>query len=116
MPLRRASAIFLLVSMAALGTGLLGRLHAAVHPGEHAGRLAATSCDDAPSHPGHHREDHADCRIDLLLKAPVTSVASVPTLVLVGLFVGFLTLLSQALVSARVPSRLDCRGPPARLD
>ena len=113
MTLRRAAAILLLASVGALGTGLFGRLHAAVHPHERAGRLPSTACADGPDHHPHDPEDDSDCRIDLLLKAPVTSFSSVPVLVLVGLFVAFLTLLSQPLVSTRVPSRLDCRGPPA---
>ena len=113
MTLRRAAVILLLVSMGALGTGLLGQLHAAVHPGERAGRLIAASCPDEAGHPGHEGEEHSHCRLDLLLKAPVTSYASVQTLVFAGPFVEFLTIPARPLISARVPCRLDCRGPPA---
>jgi hypothetical protein len=36
----------------------------------------------------------------------------VPTLICLGLFVAFLTLLDKPLISRPVPVRIDCRGPP----
>ena len=91
---RRAVAIVLLLSIGALGTGLMERLHESVH--RH----------------GRHADD-SHCQLDVLLRAPTLSDGPAPALVRAGYFVAFVTLTARPLVSARIPPRLDCRGPPA---
>ena len=104
--MRRAASILLLLSITALDTGLMGRLHRAVHHhGDHAS--PPVSPEDA-----RHDADGPQCQLDVILRAPALSFGTVPTLVYRGVAVAFLTLLAPPLVSARIPPRLDCRGPP----
>lgn len=57
--------------------------------------------------------DETNCELHALLNLPLLPPALVVVLILLGLLVAFLTLLPHALVSGRVPMRIDCRGPPA---
>jgi hypothetical protein len=101
---RRWPAIVLLVGFLALGIGLLENLHLRTHLLE----SAATRLDRNSSN--HHAAD--DCDLCLTLHLPVLSAGWVPLLVCLGLFVAFLTLLSQRVAPQRVALRIACRGPP----
>jgi len=57
--------------------------------------------------------DESNCDFHAMLRAPMTADAWAPLLVLAGVFVAFLTLLSEPLAGQGARVRLDCRGPPA---
>jgi hypothetical protein len=107
---RRFTSIFLLGSFLFLGSGLLERVHNLVH--EHQDAAAAHRQHGSETPPPH---DETDCFLHGLLRAPVMSVGWVPVLVFLGLFVAFVSELADRPTLAKLPSRLDCRGPPARL-
>ncbi len=116
----RVASILLLLAFALLGTGSLQRLHDM----DHAIRDRAADAADA-SHAGHHHHHHGhdeepvaplhgdwDCHLHAVLNGPLVSASAVPALILLGLFVAFLTLLRSLPVSRLAAMRLDCRGPP----
>ena len=108
-PVRRLPAILLLITFAALGSGLLEGLHLRTHLRERAtARLASPSVDQ--SDPDSH--DASACEFCARLHLPRVSTGWVPVLVCLGLFVAFLTQLSPRLDAQRVIFRPDCRGPP----
>lgn len=113
-PLRRAAAILLLLAFTGLGTGLLERLHDVAHAHD-AAADAGPACPE-PADPHHHHRPHdagdTDCRLYASLKAPLLSSVTVPLLVRLGPCAGMPAPPVRPLVSFRIPSRLDCRGPP----
>ncbi len=117
--LRRVAPILLLVAFTLLGTGTLGYVHDLAHAIED--RAAAHS--HHPGH-GHHHGDGEDhdhppvhneltCALHAMLRGPLVASTAVPVLILLGLFVAFLTQLTPVVVSVRPACRLDCRGPPS---
>jgi hypothetical protein len=107
---RRFASILLLASFLVLGSGLLERVHNLVH--EHQDAAVHSHEGSAPAPTSH---DETDCFLHSLLRAPVMSAGWVPLLVCLGLFVAFLTQLADWPTLPKLLSRLDCRGPPARL-
>jgi hypothetical protein len=94
---RRATGILLIAALLALGSGALLHLHNdAAHAGE-----------------GPHDESH--CLVHAMMRGPMLSDGATSTLVCLGLFVAFLTMLVIEPASRQAILRLDCRGPPARL-
>ena len=61
----------------------------------------------------HH--DEANCLLHALMRAPVLMDGTTPVLICLGLFVAFLTMLASQPAAQKFFTRLDCRGPPARL-
>jgi hypothetical protein len=109
----RLPAILLLLCFVALGSGVLEFLHNQQHEQEDAAQLAAAQAagvTDLPK-PVH---DESNCAIHAQLHLPAIAAGWVPLLILLGLFVAFLSLLTPALHSQRTPLRIACRGPPAR--
>ena len=105
--LKRLSAIFLLLSVTALGTGALRF----VHELEHALHGHAHADDAGRETPPSH--DESSCAIHALLKLPMLPGAWLPLLVCLGLFVAFLSMLSPPpLRSRRLLLVFDPRGPP----
>jgi hypothetical protein len=96
---RRFVVILVLASLGLLATGGAHFIH--VHQHEH---------EDA-NHSGGH--DESTCILHLQLRAPLILDAAVPLLVLVGLFIAFLTLLPLQRIAQVVHTRISCRGPPA---
>lgn len=94
-----------------MSSGLMGYLH---HHLEHeqGARLQTPgkSWSQAPSEPGH---DESRCAICMALHAPVLSAGYTPVLVLLGLFVAFLTQLPRSFTSVRLLLTLESRGPPS---
>jgi hypothetical protein len=68
---------------------------------------------DANAGEAHHNE--ANCLLHALMKGPMLDTGSTATLVCLGLFVAFLTMLTSQPAAQRFLTRLDCRGPPALL-
>jgi len=113
--MRRLGAIVLAACFAALGTGVLRYAHDAAHAyadarGADARGADARGADESAPAPQH---DETNCDLHALLKAPLVHAGAVPLLVLLGLFVAFLTLLAPQPVTVRLIRRIDCRGPPA---
>jgi hypothetical protein len=102
---RYFAGILLLITFGATGSGALARLHdfAHSHQDHHQGHSHG---HDAPAH------DETNCDLHAMLRAPVMAGTTVPLLILLGLFAAFLTQLAPRLDGQRVPTRLDCRGPP----
>ena len=94
--MRRATGIFLIGVLLAVGSG--GMLH--IH-------------NEAHSADGQHDESH--CLLHAMMRGPMMSQGATPTLVCLGLFVAFLTMLVIEPASRQLIARLDCRGPPAPL-
>src|SRR5687768_15998863 len=106
--MRRFSAILLLLSVAALGSGALRY----VHERAHAAADAHYHCDDGagsehdgPVHAPLH--DESNCFLHAMLKLPMLGAGHVPVLVFVGLFIAFLT---------SMPAPVLCRRPVLLLD
>jgi hypothetical protein len=59
--------------------------------------------------------DESNCFVHAQLHIARILVGWVPLLVLLGLFVAFLTLIAVPLISQRQLFRIDCRGPPISL-
>lgn len=90
---------------------MLEHFHNKDHACEDAALVAEAHAAGLPAPaPAHHNE--TNCFIHALLHLPLMLAGWVPLLVLMGLFVAFLTLLTHPLVSLRIPARLYCRGPP----
>jgi hypothetical protein len=110
--LRRFPSILLVAVFLAIGTGGLEYLHNLDHQRLDSQQADLTTKDGLPSHPSPLPDDN-HCKIHAQLHQPVSVTAWTPLLVLLGLFVAFLTLLAPDPVSHRPLLRLDCRGPPA---
>ena len=95
--MRRAATVTLIMLFAALGSGAMLHVHN----------------DDAAAHAAQHDEEK--CLVHALLGGPMLAEGVTPLLVRLGLFVAFLTMLASQPALAKVLTRLDCRGPPARL-
>jgi hypothetical protein len=96
----------------ALGTGLVERAHNAQHALEDA--LAAKQARADGSHRDQPAPEHDDsnCAFHAQLHLPLIATPIVVLLVCAGLFVAFVTQLAPVPVCTRLPSRVDCRGPP----
>ena len=88
-------------------------LHNQEHAREDAAAAVAAKAAGLPD-PSHDTHDETNCEIHAQLHLPFIAVGWTPLLVLLGLFVAFLTLLAPAMPMRPIPSRLVCRGPPAR--
>jgi hypothetical protein len=104
----RLAPILLLLAFAALGSGLLERLHRQTH-------AAASSLKTSRPHdtaPQERRDDDGACELCLTLHLPVI-LASIPSLLI---FVGFLaashTFFPATPALQRLHSPIDRRGPP----
>ena len=104
--MRRFGASILILTFAALGTGLLLHVHNAAHVAEHA-HVAGNDHHHAPL------DNSRTCDLHGKLTLPMLSAGFTPVLIALGLFVAFLTQLTPAWNSAFAHVRFDCRGPPA---
>jgi hypothetical protein len=102
---RRGTSILIIAAIFLLGSGAIARIHDAAHA-----LHDSTAADDHEDH-RHHDETNCDLHAQLL-NTPVAPAGSVPLLVLLGLFVAFLTQLPQSIERRHVAQRIDCRGPP----
>ena len=110
----RVAALLLSLCFVGLGSGVLRFAHDAAHAHDDARVDAAARAAGLPVDPaGRHAHDESNCDLHALLNAPLLAAQTVPLLVQLGLFVAFLTLLSNPVTRLRLPARIDCRGPPA---
>jgi hypothetical protein len=111
--MRRLSTALLLLCFLGLGSGALRFAHDAAHAWDDARRESAARLAGVPVSPhDHHPHDETNCDLHALLNAPLALAHVTPLLVQLGLFVAFLTLLTTPVARLRLPSRIDCRGPP----
>ena len=110
--MRRISAILLVVAFIGIGSGALSWVHELAHAAEDSRMAAALPTDAGDRGKVPHSENN--CNLHAILRAPLASTHWVPLLVLIGLFVAFVSQLSPSLVSHRLLDRIDCRGPPVR--
>jgi hypothetical protein len=96
-----------------LGTGVLRHWHDAVHALADARALLAATSDTEPHDHQPPIHDASNCDVHAQLAMPLTVDGIVPLLILLGLFVAFLSMVAPEPVHVRPTLRLDCRGPPA---
>ena len=104
--MRRLPAILLLITFAALGSGLVENLHLRTH------QMQDTAADHARPDAPHPGDGDGGCELCANLHVGRISAGWVPILICLGMFVAFLTQLSPRLAPQRVAARIDCRGPP----
>jgi len=109
--MRRFPAIFLTLVFLMLGTGTLEHLHNLQHACEDAIEAAAAKAAHQPVQE-HQEHDENNCAVHAQLHMPTLPVAWVPLLILLGLFVAFLSMLAPRLNPQAQFIRIDCRGPP----
>ncbi|HEY7088402.1 MAG TPA: hypothetical protein VH518_09960 [Tepidisphaeraceae bacterium] len=102
--MKRPLVIFAVAWFLSLGTGAVEYLHNAQHAREDAQR----SRQDPPA-PAH---DESNCPVHAQLHQPLIVAPAVVLLICAGIFVAFISQLAPAFHSLRIPSRIDCRGPP----
>ena len=102
-----------MVAYLALGSGAVERWHNAQHAAEDARIVAAAreSGVPAPQAPLH---DDVNCVTHAQIHLSGLAVGWVPLLILLGLFVAFLTQLPVRVPAIDRLFLLACRGPPAR--
>jgi hypothetical protein len=112
--IRSIASNLLLLTFLSVGTGTLEYLHDLHHEYEdHLVELAALKQGKkAPTAPIH---DESNCFVHAQLHIARLAGGWVPLLVLLGLFVAFLTQIPAPLFSQRQLFRIDCRGPPIAL-
>jgi len=102
---RRAIVIVAVIWFLALGTGAAEYAHNSQHARDDA--KAGHRDHSAPIH------DDSNCPVHAQLHQPLLATPAVVLPICAGLFVAFLTQLAPTYVRTRIPSRIDCRGPPA---
>lgn len=109
----RVTAAILVLAYLALGSGAVERWHNAQHAAEDARVLAAARESGAPL-PQTPFHNDVNCVTHAQIHLSGLAVAWVPLLILLGLFVAFLSQLPVQLPAADRLFVLACRGPPAR--
>ena len=116
----RVPAILLVVALTLLGSGAARYGHERVHAAEDA--VAATAsiahhgCEPGPgdvprpAHPPRH--DASNCLTHAQLAMPLAADGAPPVLLSLGLSTAVPSVIAPRPVHARVPARIDCRGPP----
>ncbi|MBV8781507.1 MAG: hypothetical protein JO353_08930 [Phycisphaerae bacterium] len=110
--MRRLAASWLLLTFLLLGSGVLGYVHNLAHALEDAIEDASHRDDGSPIQHEQHEHDETNCPVHAQLHMPAISVAWTPLLVLLGIWIPFLTQ-GPAVVVLRLHSPcFDSRGPP----
>jgi hypothetical protein len=112
--MRSILSTLLLLTFLCVGTGLMEYLHDLHHEYEDRQQaiIAQKQGKPTPTAPIH---DESNCFVHAQLHIARLPVIWVPLLVLLGLFVAFLTQIAVPLISQRQLLRIDCRGPPIAL-
>jgi hypothetical protein len=109
--LNRVAAIILLICFLGLGSGALNYVHQMQHRREDAIVDAKLRAAGLPVYPHHH--DDSNCELCAQLHMQYVPIHCwTPLLICLGLFIAFLTLIDEPLISRQAPARIDCRGPP----
>ncbi len=111
--MNRLAAVILAFCFLTLGTGAMEYLHNLEHAREDAAEAAIAKATGQPVQEAPHH-DETNCPVHAQLHMPTIPVAWVPLLILLGVFVAFLTMLAPAMTPQPAFVRIDCRGPPIR--
>jgi len=109
----RITAAILVLAYLALGSGAVERWHNAQHAAEDAQLIAAARESGAPV-PQLPFHNDVNCVTHSQIHLSGLAVAWVPLLILLGIFVAFLTQLPVQIPAIERHFALACRGPPAR--
>jgi hypothetical protein len=112
-PVHRIAAVILVFCYLALGSGAVERWHNAQHAAEDAAAIRAAEDAGLPA-PVIPIHDDSNCFVHAQIHLSTMAVAWVPLLILLGVFVAFLTLLPMKVAGVVPQFALACRGPPAR--
>jgi hypothetical protein len=109
---KRLAVMLVLLAIGLLGSGAMEYEHNLEHAAEDRAeaqwlREHHLPTNDIPIH------DESNCDVHGQLHLALYFMQWVPLLVLLGLFIAFLSQLPTPLIRQHVPVRLDCRGPPA---
>lgn len=99
--LRRGVIVLSVLWFVALGAGALEHAHNSHHAWEDRHH------SDAPVH------DDSNCAVHAQLHLPLMAAGTPPTILPQGEVLAVLIERAPAMRALRVPTRLDCRGPPA---
>ena len=104
----------MIICFLALGTGAARYAHALEHARQDAAAADAHEAGEDHHHsPTTPRHDETTCEFHARLSAPMISGGMIALLVCMGVFVAFVSLISQPLQSQRLVVPFDSRGPPA---
>ena len=109
----RVAAAILVLCYLALGSGAVERWHNAQHAVEDTAIISAAHKAGIPS-PALPTHDDGNCPIHAQIHLSTMVIGSVQLLILLGVFVAFLTLLPVKVAGVARLFALACRGPPAR--
>jgi hypothetical protein len=112
--MNRVAAVILAIGFLMLGTGTMEYLHNLEHAREDAAEAAIANATGQPVQEAPHHDEN-NCPVHAQLHMPALPVAWVPLLILLGVFVAFLTMLAPQLAPQPAFVRIDCRGPPSRI-
>jgi hypothetical protein len=108
--LHRTASFLLLFCFLGLGSGVIEYAHNLQHAAEDAIEDAKARAAGLP--PESHHHDESNCHVHAQLHLGCLPAGWLPVLIALGLWISFLTLLSEPLIPRAVPVRIDCRGPP----
>ena len=112
MRMRRVASQIVILCFLVMGTGSLEYVHNLEHALEDANEArAGRQHEERDRAPAHH--DESNCAVHAQLHMPALSGGWVPLLVLLGVFVAFLSEIAPRWTPARWCLNIDCRGPPA---
>ena len=111
--MHRIAASILVLCYLALGTGAVERWHNARHVAEDAAVVSSAQKAGLPT-PAIPTHDDNNCVIHSQIHLSTMVVGWVQLLILLGVFVAFLTLLPVKPAGVKPLFALACRGPPAR--
>ena len=111
--MNRLAASILVLCYLALGSGAVERWHNARHAVEDAAVISAAQKAGLPA-PALPTHDDNNCLIHAQIHLSTMVVGWVQILILLGVFVAFLTLLPMKVAGVERLFALACRGPPAR--
>ena len=111
--MNRLAASILVLCYLALGSGAVERWHNARHAVEDAAAISAAKQAGLPT-PAIPTHDDSNCLIHAQIHLSTMVIGWVQLLILLGVFVAFLTLLPVTVASRERRFTLSCRGPPTR--
>ena len=111
--MRRLLIILTVVWFLARGIGLVEYVHNTQHAKEDAQCAALSNADRSRPDRQTPVHDDSNCAIHAQLHLPLIATPIVVLLICAGLLVAFVTQLAPVRADIRLPSRLDCRGPPS---
>jgi hypothetical protein len=112
---RRIVGILVLAWFFALGSGAVESAHNAQHARDDATILPSAGARTAwpGDHPAAPVHDDSNCRFHATLHAPLIAAQTAVIAVSIYAAIDRVPPLAPVYVSTRIPTRIDCRGPPA---